>query len=93
MKVEYLSPDELIPYAKNAKQHPPKQVDQIANSIKRFGWQQPIVVDKKKVVIIGHGRRDKLHLPSASVLFRHSSLQPFFPIKGKQRIQLDLSAL
>ena len=56
MKVEYLSPDELIPYTKNAKQHPPKQVDQIANSIKRFGWQQPIVVDRKKVVIIGHGR-------------------------------------
>lgn len=56
MKVEYLSTDELVPYAKNAKQHPPKQVDQIANSIKRFGWQQPIVVDKKKVVIIGHGR-------------------------------------
>ena len=56
MKVEYLSLDELIPYSKNAKQHLPKQVDQIANSIKRFGWQQPIVVDKKKVVIIGHGR-------------------------------------
>lgn len=31
MKVEYLSPDELIPYSKNAKQHLPKQVDQIAH--------------------------------------------------------------
>ena len=56
MKVEYLDPAELVPYGKNAKAHPPKQVDQIANSIKRFGWQQPIVVDRKKVVIIGHGR-------------------------------------
>ena len=56
MKVEYLDPVELIPYTKNAKQHPPAQVDRIANSIKRFGWQQPIVVDRKKVVIIGHGR-------------------------------------
>ena len=56
MKVEYLSPDELIPYEKNAKQHLPAQVDQIANSIRRFGWQQPIVIDKNKVVIIGHGR-------------------------------------
>lgn len=56
MKVEYLSPDELIPYNKNAKQHPQKQIDQIANSIKRFGWQQPIVIDANKVVIIGHGR-------------------------------------
>lgn len=56
MKIEYLDTAELIPYGKNAKAHPPKQVDQIANSIKRFGWQQPIVVDRKKVVIIGHGR-------------------------------------
>ena len=56
MKVEYLSPNELVPYSKNAKAHPPAQVDRIANSIKRFGWQQPIVVDRNKVVIIGHGR-------------------------------------
>jgi hypothetical protein len=56
MKVEYMDPVELIPYTKNAKQHPQKQIDHIANSIKRFGWQQPIVIDKNKVVIIGHGR-------------------------------------
>jgi len=56
MKVEQVSPDKLIPYSKNAKQHTPNQVEKIANSIKRFGWQQPIVVDKKGVVIIGHGR-------------------------------------
>ena len=31
-------------------------MDHIANSIKRFGFQQPIVIDKNKVVIIGHGR-------------------------------------
>ena len=56
MKVEYVSPDILVPYGKNAKQHPPVQIDQIANSIKKFGWRQPIVVDKNNVVIIGHGR-------------------------------------
>ena len=41
---------------KNAKQHPPKQVEQIANSIKQFGFRQPLVVDAGNVVIIGHGR-------------------------------------
>ena len=56
MEVVYLSPDDLIPYSGNAKQHPPEQVERIANSIKAFGWQQPIVVDKDKTVIIGHGR-------------------------------------
>lgn len=56
MKVDFIDPAELVPYTKNAKQHPPAQVERIANSIKRFGWQQPIVVDRNRVVIIGHGR-------------------------------------
>ena len=56
MKVIQMSPGELTPYAGNAKVHPPEQIERIANSIKAFGWQQPIVVDKDNVVIIGHGR-------------------------------------
>ena len=56
MKVEYLSPGELYPYPQNAKIHTPDQVKRIAASIKAFGFQQPIVVDKDNVVIIGHGR-------------------------------------
>ena len=47
---------DLVPYENNTKIHPPEQVDHIVNSIKRFGWQQPIVVDRNNVVIIGHGR-------------------------------------
>ena len=72
MEVVYLSPGELIPYAGNAKQHPPEQVEHIANSIKRFGWQQPIVVDKDNVVIIGHGRlfaAKELHLEKVPVVY------------------------
>ena len=56
MKVEYLSPGELYPYPQNAKIHTPEQIKRIANSIREFGFQQPIVVDKDNVVIIGHGR-------------------------------------
>ena len=56
MNVQYLSPSELIPYGKNAKRHPAEQVRLIANSIKQFGFQQPIVVDQDNVVVIGHGR-------------------------------------
>lgn len=72
MEVKYVSPGELIPYAKNAKQHPPEQVERIANSIKRFGWQQPIVVDRDNVVIIGHGRlfaAKELMLDSVPVVY------------------------
>lgn len=72
MEVKYVSPADLIPYAKNAKQHPPEQVERIANSIKRFGWQQPIVVDRDNVVIIGHGRlfaAKELMLDSVPVVY------------------------
>lgn len=54
--MEYIAPGELIPYGKNAKKHPAEQVKLIANSIKQFGFRQPIVVDKNNVVVIGHGR-------------------------------------
>ncbi len=46
----------IQPYPDNAKKHPDKQVEMIAKSIKRFGWQQPIVVDKQGIIIVGHGR-------------------------------------
>ncbi len=48
--------DELIPYEYNNKKHDETQVNRIANSIKEFGFTQPVVIDKNNVVIIGHGR-------------------------------------
>lgn len=56
MHVVMRETDELIPYERNQKKHDEKQVRNVANSIKRFGWQQPIVVDSKDVVVIGHCR-------------------------------------
>lgn len=50
----------IQPYSKNAKKHPKKQVEQVANSIKEFGMNQPIVVDKQGVIIVGHGRYEAL---------------------------------
>lgn len=46
----------VMPYSKNAKKHPKKQIEQVANSIKEFGMNQPIVVDKQGIIIVGHGR-------------------------------------
>ena len=56
MRIEYLPPGNLTPYENNAKQHPAEQVDHIANSIREFGFRQPIVIDAQGVVIVGHGR-------------------------------------
>ena len=73
MDVEWLSPEELIPYANNAKVHPQEQIDRLANGIKAFGWTQPIVIDKDKVVVIGHGRllaSKQLHLDKVPCVMR-----------------------
>lgn len=46
----------LRPYAGNARTHSPKQVRQIADSIRRFGFVNPVLVDADGQVIAGHGR-------------------------------------
>lgn len=56
MNIETLDIAELSPYGKNAKKHPKEQVERIAASIRDFGWQQPLVIDKDNVLVIGHGR-------------------------------------
>ena len=56
---------DLKPYDKNAKKHDKKQIANVAESIKQFGFVQPIVLDKDNNVIIGHCRLEaakKLHL-------------------------------
>ncbi len=53
---------QITPYTKNAKKHPKEQIKKIADSIREFGMNQPIVVDKKGVIIVGHGRYEALKL-------------------------------
>lgn len=47
---------EIKPYPQNAKKHSDKQLKQIADSLRRFGWQQPIKVGDKGIILVGHGR-------------------------------------
>tara|TARA_A100001515_G_scaffold122522_1_gene106033 strand:+ start:84 stop:677 length:594 start_codon:yes stop_codon:yes gene_type:complete len=54
MKVENKSIDDLIPYHNNPRKN--QAIDKVASSIKEYGFQQPIVVDKDMVVIVGHTR-------------------------------------
>lgn len=48
--------DEIIPNSKNAKKHPKDQIQKIADSIKAFGFKQPLVIDKDGNLMVGHGR-------------------------------------
>src|SRR5437588_11810954 len=56
MKIDYTRVCELRPYPNNARTHSKKQVRQIANSIARFGFCNPVLIDDKKQIIAGHGR-------------------------------------
>ena len=55
-KAELIDPEKLLPYPQNVKTHTKAQIAGIAESMKKFGFYAPIVVDEKKNVIIGHGR-------------------------------------
>ena len=56
LKIEYVSIGDLKPYERNAKLHPKEQVEQIKNSIKEFGFNDPVAVWKDSEIIEGHGR-------------------------------------
>lgn len=56
LKIVYRDVEELIPYANNARTHSPTQVKRIADSIKEFGWTNPILIDGNYGIVAGHGR-------------------------------------
>ena len=56
MKIEYTPVRELRPHPNNARTHSKKQIRQIANSIAKFGFCNPVLVDDTRQIIAGHGR-------------------------------------
>lgn len=56
MVVESVKVAKLVPYARNAKLHSPQQVDQVAASIREFGFNNPVLIDKANGIIAGHCR-------------------------------------
>ena len=56
MRVEQVKIMDLKPYKNNARTHSPKQVEEIARSIKVFGFTNPVLVDQDNMIIAGHGR-------------------------------------
>jgi DNA modification methylase len=47
---------DVKPYERNAKKHPDKQIDALANVVKVVGWRQPVVINQQGVIVVGHGR-------------------------------------
>lgn len=56
MNVKNVSVKDIRPYDKNAKKHDKTQIDNVSESIRQYGFVQPIVIDKDGVIVIGHCR-------------------------------------
>lgn len=56
LKIEYLKRAQIKPYDRNARTHSDEQVGIIAESIKEFGFTNPLLIDEKRGMIAGHGR-------------------------------------
>ena len=56
MDIKNLPLTDLVPYDKNAKKHDKRQINNVAESIKQYGFVQPIVIDRDGVIVIGHCR-------------------------------------
>jgi DNA modification methylase len=60
MQIKYLETNKILPYINNPRKN--LNADKVASSIKEFGFQQPIVVDKEMIIIVGHTRHQAAKL-------------------------------
>lgn len=56
LSIKYKSTGKLVPYVNNSRTHSEQQVQQVAASIKEFGFTNPILIDHDGGIIAGHGR-------------------------------------
>ena len=54
--IVYQLVDQLLANPRNARKHSPRQIRQVARSIRRFGWTNAVIVDAKNRIIAGHAR-------------------------------------
>jgi len=72
MKIEQIKIEQIKPYKKNNKIHSERQINLVAESIKEFGFKNPVLLDKDNVIIAGHCRAEaskKLGLEEVPVIY------------------------
>ena len=86
--IKNIDVSKLIPYVNNARIHSKEQVDQIAASIKEFGFNNPILTDGDNGIVAGHGRvaaAKKLGLKKVPII----ELDHLTPVQKKAYILAD----
>lgn len=72
LEVRMVSIQELTPYEHNARRHPEDQLQQLEDSIRSFGFTNPILAASDGVVVAGHGRLEaakRLEMTHVPVIF------------------------
>ena len=78
LRVKVLPLADLTPYPRNPRHITPAAVNAVAESLAAFGWQQPIVIDPKRVIVAGHTRRlaalqlGWTHAPTVTIPAKHA---------------------
>ena len=78
LPVTVVALSDLTPYPKNPRHITPAAVNAVAESLKQFGWQQPIVIDPRKVIVAGHTRHQAAvqlgwtHAPTVTIAAKHA---------------------
>jgi ParB-like chromosome segregation protein Spo0J len=73
LQVEWIAAAALKPAHTNARTHSKRQIEQIARSIERFGFLNPVLIDASGAIICGHGRVEAArrlgltHLPTLRI--------------------------
>lgn len=68
LSIEHLPSGSLVPYARNARTHSKKQIRQIADSIRTFGFTSPVLIDSDQTILAGHGRVEAARLLGMSTV-------------------------
>lgn len=74
IKTETWPLEKILPYHGNPRKRSKKAVEKVAASIKAFGWRQPIVVDEKGIILVGHTRRDAAEMLKLATAPVHQAL-------------------
>jgi ParB/Sulfiredoxin domain len=74
-EIELRDIESLEPYVRNARVHPPKQIDQIVASMREFGFTIPLLIDESGTIIAGHGR-----LMAAKILAKNDAAFAQVPV-------------
>ena len=95
-----LSPlSDLTPYPKNPRHISKAAIAAVADSLKAFGWQQPIVIDPKRVIVAGHTRRlaalqlGWTHAPTVTIAAKHAKAYRLADNRSGEFSSWDLDVL